>query len=92
MEHHIRAAEAQTAELYKVTRLRSHFSGFLMLLSRQLWDQVKFTEELACLGVDTDYRKRLERAGKQIWRMDGLYVWHSYRLLTGIKDKKHLQP
>lgn len=87
---HIRLAEAQRDQAYKVTRLTAHFSGFLILLSRRLWDEVRFTEDRRCLGVDTDFRQRLARAGRHVWRMDGLYVWHSYRLLTGIKDKKHL--
>lgn len=90
LAHHIRLAEAQTAELYRVTRMESHFSGFLMLLSRRLWEEVGFTDDRLCLGVDTDFRHRLAARDRHVWRMDGLYVWHSYRLLTGVKDKKHL--
>lgn len=90
LAQHVRLAEAQRQQLYRVTEVTSHFSGFLMLLPRELWDEVPFTEDLRCLGVDTDYRKRLQARGHAIWRMDGLYCWHSYRLTTGVNDKKHL--
>lgn len=92
LKTHIRLAVAQRDQLYKLTPMFGHLSGFLMLLKKSLWSQdgMQFTEDLKCLGVDTDYRERLRRHDKQLVRMDGLYVWHSYRLLEGITYKNHL--
>jgi GT2 family glycosyltransferase len=87
---HIQTAERMRAFLYKATELRGNVSGFLMLIKKSVWRHVQFTEELKCLGVDTDYWKRLKAAGYSILRMDGLYVFHTYRIRTGIYDKKHL--
>lgn len=88
--NHIRIAEIKKQELFKVTEIRQHLSGFLMLMSKSLWKEVPFTEDKMCLGVDTDYFERLQAAGKKVLRMDGLYVWHTYRLLNGITNKSHL--
>ncbi len=62
----------------------------LMLLSKKAWKENPFTEDLKCLGVDSEISIRLREQGKTILRMDGLYVWHTYRLMNGIRDKQHL--
>lgn len=86
---HIQIAEKQKQYLYQTTEL-DVFSGFLMLMKKEWWYEQQFTEDLKCLGVDSNYRERLAGRGKKIMRMDGLYVWHTYRLMNGIKDKAHL--
>lgn len=74
----------------KVTELNKHISGFLMLISKKTWNDFKFTENTKCLGVDNEYSDRILNAGKNILRMDALYVFHQYRMINGIKDKSHL--
>jgi GT2 family glycosyltransferase len=90
MRNHIRYAEIQRQYLYQTTPITRDISGMLMLISKRLWLQFNFPEDKKCLGVDTEYNRRIRAAGKTIMRMDGLYIWHSYRLMNGIFDKKHL--
>ena len=90
VRYHIRVANNQKQHLYKATELNKHISGFLMMIKKETWDEIKFSEDKLCLGVDNDFSDRVLRSGRKIRRMDGIYVWHSYRLLNGIKDKSHL--
>lgn len=87
---HIKKAEAQKEFLYQVTEIEKNVSGFVMLFSKKTWNEVKFREGAGCLGVDTMFWKELKAKGKKMLRMDGLYVWHTYRLNTNINDKTHL--
>lgn len=90
VKFHADLAYNQKLELFKFTELKREVSGFLMLISKKTWNEVKFDEFGKCLGVDNDYCWRLFNAGKKIYRMDGLYVWHSYRI-NDITDKSHLR-
>ena len=89
--YHIDLAYNQMKHLFETTVLNHEVSGFLMMISKKTWNQIKFTEDLKCLGVDNDYCFRLMDAGKSILRMNGLYIWHTYRLRNGITDKTHLK-
>ena len=88
--YHIEKAKYQTKFLYEATEIKTHISGFLMMVSKKTWNEIKFTEDMLCLGVDTLFSKKLLQRGKKIYRMDGVYVFHIYRLLNGVKNKKHL--
>jgi hypothetical protein len=88
---HIEIAEKQKAHLYKVTVIDHIISGFLMMVSKRTWNETKFTETGKCLGVDNTFSANIRARNKDILRMDGLYVWHTYRLKNGITDKSHLQ-
>ena len=90
VKYHQERAYNQKRFGISVTELRHHISGFLMLVSKKTWREIKFPESGKCLGVDNDYSQAILDAGKTIYRMNGLYVWHSYRL-NDIKDKSHLQ-
>lgn len=90
IKNHIAIADQLTSHLYKVTRLYENISGFLMLIPKRTWDEIKFKEGIKCLGVDTKFSQDLLKANKIIYRMEGIYVWHTYRLINGIKDKSHL--
>ena len=90
IRNHIRFAERQRQFLYQMSPIPRDISGMLMLMNKQLWSEFQFTEDKKCLGVDTEYNRRIRAAGKTIMRMDGLYVWHAYRLMNGINDKTHL--
>lgn len=87
---HIAIAKAQTKKLYQVTELNKHISGFLMMISKKTWNNVKFPEDMRCLGVDNVYSNRILQAGLKILRMDGVYVFHTYRLDKNVKDINHL--
>lgn len=88
---HIRLAEEQKKHLYEATELHKVVSGFLMIISKKVWNQIKFSELGKCLAVDHDYSKRILDAGKKIYRMDGLYVFHIYRMMQGITNTNHLK-
>jgi GT2 family glycosyltransferase len=90
IRNHIRLAEAQRSQLFQVTEIIRDISGFLMVLPKELWQRHPFDESGKCLGVDTYYGRKIRDAGEKILRMNGLYVFHTYRLLTGITYKAHL--
>jgi len=87
---HTHQAKEQQKELYKVTEIPKHISGFLMVLSKKVWNDIKFVEDMKCLGVDNLYSNRILNSALKIRRMDGVYVWHTYRLWKDIKDTSHL--
>lgn len=87
---HIIIAETIRKNLYHVTEVNQDISGTLMVVPRVVWDLHPFREDGKCLGQDTEWGRRIRKAGIQILRMDGLYIWHSYRLRGGIFDKNHL--
>lgn len=60
--------------------LDNKISGFLMLISKQTWNEIKFNEELQVLHVDRDYAGRILAAGKPIRVMDDVLIYHSYRV------------
>jgi len=88
---HIELAVEQRKNLYNVTSIGAPISGFLMLLNKEVWNKYRFDELGRALNVDDYYSLKLHRAGLKIYRMDGLYVWHTYRLTKGINYKEHLK-
>lgn len=97
-ETHLQIAEQQKAMLYNVTKVEGFVSGFCLIVPKSVWNNHKFTEvqkyedrgPTNMLGVDNDFTNRIRAAGIQVLRMDGIYIWHTYRLLTGDNDKSHL--
>ncbi len=74
------------------TKLTGPVSGFLLVIPKSIWNYNKFSEvntyrhgEPNLLGCDNEWTNRIRREGVEILRMDGLLVWHSYRLLNGTK-------
>ena len=71
-------------------------SGALMVVPKSVWNKIKFAEQqpyedrgpFNLLGVDNDWTNRVRAAGIEILTMEGLYCWHTYRLLTN--TNKHL--
>lgn len=88
---HINIAESVKGALYQTSELYRNISGFLMLFNKETWKEHKFKEGAGCLGVDTAFWQSLIDGGKNILRMDGLYVFHIYRLINGINNKEHLK-
>jgi hypothetical protein len=66
-------------------------SGLLMVVPKSVWLKVPFKENGGCLGVDSQFRIDLHSAGIKTYIMDGVFVFHQYRLLNGTGYKKHLQ-
>lgn len=74
---------------FKATEIKHEISGFLMLVSKKVWNKIKFNETGKALGVDNDFSLNVLASGKKILRMDRLLVWHTYRI-ENIRDKSHL--
>jgi len=74
-----------------VRRITSFISGFLMVVSKKIWRRFPFPETGKCLGVDTDWSKKLIKNGVPIYSMQSVYLWHTYRLFTNVSDKSHLK-
>jgi GT2 family glycosyltransferase len=91
IKYHIQKAEEQKRYGVKVTPINHIISGFLMLVSKRTWREIKFPEHGKCLGVDNEFSQQILDARKKIYRMDGVYVWHTYRVMNGIKHKEHLK-
>lgn len=90
IREHILIAKEAAKDIPKATRIERTISGFLMLIPKRTWNRVKFVEDLKCLGVDSLFSQKLVDLDMTIYRMDGIYVWHTYRLEGGINNKKHL--
>lgn len=70
--------------------IMKNVTGFFMVLRKSTWDKYKFEEGMGCLGVDTNYWRKLVAANEIILLMETVFVWHTYRLTTNIADTKHL--
>ena len=94
MIDHLKKAEYYKGYLYLATPLHGFVSGFVMVVPKSVWNTHKFAEKQVyedrgphnLLGVDNDFTNRVRAAGVPVLRMDGLYIWHTYRLLTNSKD------
>lgn len=91
INHHIDLAIKQREQLYQVTEIKGHLSGFFMLMSKRLWKEMQFYENRKCLGVDIQFSLRLRNRKKFAYRMEGVYIWHTYRLKQGVHSRKHLE-
>lgn len=91
IKDHILRAEEAKAHLYTVHRVTDHFSGFLTVIPKKIWQMCPFPENGQCLGVDTEWFKVLKSKGIPMLRMNGLYVFHQYRIMNGINNKDHLK-
>ncbi len=99
MQRHLKIAYYQLKDLYQTTPLHGFVSGFCLVVPKSVWNNHKFAEKQVyedrgphnLLGVDNDFTNRVRASGVPVLRMDGLYIWHTYRLLTGDNDKTHLQ-
>lgn len=88
--HTLIAQDLMKRKGLEVTKIEKPISGMLMVVSRRVWERIKFDDTGLALGVDNDFSQRVLDAGLEILRMNSIYVWHTYRLLTGISNKKHL--
>lgn len=57
--------------------LDSPISGVVMVIKKQVWNTHGFKDGF--LGVDNDMCCRLIKAGKKVYIMEGVYVYHWYR-------------
>jgi hypothetical protein len=61
-----------------------------MAVQKKIWKKVPFPEDHQVLNVDKFFSQSMLKAGYPIYRADGLYLFHYYRLLEGANSKDHL--
>lgn len=91
---HMKIAKQVQSNLYQVTKLTGFISGTCMVIPKSIWNVHKFAEKQVyedrgpynLLGVDNDFTNRVRAAGVPVLRMDGLYLFHIYRMLTNSKE------
>lgn len=73
--------------------IKGPVSGFLLVIPKKIWKNTPFPEvnnyrpgDPNLLGVDNYFTNKIREKGIEILRMNGLIVYHGYRLLTGKKD------
>lgn len=86
----IHEAEKLEKKPMSVRKITKNLTGFFMVIKKATWEKYKFKEGIGCLGVDTDYWQQLIAGGETILLMETVYLWHTYRIKNGIKDKTHL--
>ncbi len=64
-------------------------SGHLMVIKKKTWFEVGGAKD-GLLGVDNDISRKVLGNGHNIVLMEGLYVFHKYRIEKSIHDKSHL--
>lgn len=91
LAHHDLASRVHNLKLWECTELMEPVSGFCMIIKKSTWKQLRFNEDQKLLGVDTDFSRLLLSRGKKIRRINGLYMFHFYRMNKSVRDKSHLQ-
>lgn len=85
------AFKIQENHYFSVREIPRSISGFCMIIQKKTWVALGGFKEVGMLAVDNDFSRRVLEHGKKILCMQGVYVFHYYRLATSIKDKSHLK-
>lgn len=91
LNHQRIAYQLRNLKMWESTPITIPISGFCMILKKSLWKKFPFPEEKGLLGVDNEFSSRVLKGGKTIRRINGLYMFHFYRLNKGAKDTSHLK-
>ncbi len=74
---------------------RSPWSGFLMVISKDIWDKFGGLDGNAMETIDNQIHKKIREAGGKIMQMKGVYMYHWYSNYwpekPGKRDKSHLK-
>jgi len=80
LTHRKLAQELQQNYRHTVENIQGPISGFLMVIRKKVWKDIRFNENKNLLGVDREFSRRLAGKGYSILLMRGVYVFHYYRL------------
>ncbi len=76
---------------HKIKEIQAPISGHLMLFKKSTWESIGgFPEERGILSVDNTFSNRMKRHNYKIMLMEGVYLFHFYRMDRSIYDKSHL--
>lgn len=91
LNHKRIALQLQKEKRTEVKEINNIISGMLMLIKKSTWDLIHGApEELGLLSIDNHISQRVLNAGMKIRLMEGVYIFHFYRLDTGVENKSHL--
>lgn len=92
IKNHIKIALKLQKEKYlDLLEIPRTISGHMMLIPKWVWEEAGGFDEEGILQIDNKFSKKILLMGKKIYLMQGIYIFHNYRLLQGKKDKTHLK-
>lgn len=91
LDHYEIAKQLHNTYGQQCTQIDKKISGFCMIIKKSAWEKVPFSEEKGFLGIDDDFSQRILRGGLKIRRINGLYIFHYYRMHKSHLDTTHLK-
>jgi GT2 family glycosyltransferase len=88
--HRDLALKLQKEHYLDLSEIPRTISGHLMLIQKKVWQSVGGFKEEGLLTVDNEFSRRVILSNRKIFLMQGLYIFHYYRLFTNRRDKSHL--
>jgi GT2 family glycosyltransferase len=89
--NHIKTAEKLSKEKrHEIAITDRVISGHLMAIQKKTWDLIGGADH-GLLGVDTELSRRVWRKQLKIGILQGLYIFHKYRINTNRYDVSHLK-
>jgi len=87
------AKQLQENKWMEMRELKHPISGHLMMVKKSVWKAVGgFPEVGKILAIDNSFSKRVLDHNLEIQLMEGVFVFHFYRMDKNITDKTHLRP
>ncbi len=87
------AVQLQQTKRLELRDINHPISGYFMLVKKSVWKKVgMFPEVGKILAIDNSFSKRILDAGYEIKLMEGVFIFHFYRMDKNISDKSHLRP
>lgn len=91
--HRLIAKKLDAESRGRVLKINKKVSGFLMIIQKRTWKEMGGFPAIPgkILDIDGLISRRILGMGKSIYLMEGLYVFHYYRMAEGRKFKDHLR-
>jgi len=91
--HRLIAKQLDKEQRGEYLKVNKRVSGFLMVIQKRTWREIGGFPAIPGVILDIDglISRKIMSAGKNIYLMSGLYVFHYYRMAEGRKYKDHLR-
>ena len=91
--HRLIAKRLDKEQRGKYSRVNKKVSGFLMIIQKRTWKEMGGFPAMPgkILDIDGLISRKILSMGKHIYLMEGLYVFHYYRMAEGRKYRDHLR-
>jgi len=91
--HRLIAKQLDKEHRGEYLKINKKVSGFLMVIQKRTWKEMGGFPAIPgkILDIDGLISRRILSMGKHIYLMEGLYVFHYYRMAEGRKFKDHLR-